>query len=126
MARQESVTSVTLEAGEDLSAAQYTFVDAPAGLATRVAATTDRTVGVLLNAPTLGQAAEVAISGVVKVRSGEAVAIGGVVKADATGRATDAAIATTEIELGIALSASGAADELVEVLLGAGVRGGIA
>jgi len=126
MAHQESVVCITLPAGADLRTHQFKFVDAPAGLPTLVAATTDRTIGVLQNAPNTGEAAQIAVAGVVKVESGEAVAIGGVVKADATGRATDVAIATTEIELGIALTASGAAGELISVLLGAGVRGGIA
>ena len=126
MARQELVKSVTLVAGADLTAAQFTFVDIASGAVTRVGAVTDRAIGVLQNTPNTGEAAEVALlQGIVKVRAGEAIAQDGVVKADATGRATDVAIATSEIEIGIALTAAGAADELVEVLCG-GVRGGIA
>lgn len=130
MARQELVRNVSLPAGADLSADQFTFVALNgSGQVVRASATTDRVIGVLQNNPSaVGRAAEVALvtQSILKVRSGEAVAIGGIVKTDATGRATDAAIATTEIEIGIALTASAAADELVEVLCGVGVRGGIA
>lgn len=128
MARQENLQTVTLVAGEDHTLDQFTFVDITAGATTRVAGVTDRAVGVLQNAPNIGEAAEVALlsSGIIKVRAGEAIAQDGIVKTDATGRATDVAIATTEIEIGIALTAAANADELVEVLCGVGVRGGIA
>ncbi len=127
MARQEIIQSITLLAAADLRTHQFKFVDFPSAAGvTLVASVTDRTIGVLQNTPNINEAATVAVSGVVKVEAGEAVAVGGVVKADATGRATDVAIATSEIELGIALTAAGSAGELIEVLLGHGVKGGIA
>jgi hypothetical protein len=59
---------VTLVAGADLSALQYTFVKLnSSGEAIAVAAATDVPIGVLQNAPTSGQEAEVLVVGGTKL-----------------------------------------------------------
>jgi hypothetical protein len=59
---------VTLVAGADLSAKQYTFVKLnSSGEAIAAAAATDIPIGVLQNAPTSGQEAEVLVVGGTKL-----------------------------------------------------------
>jgi Uncharacterized conserved protein (DUF2190) len=96
---------------------QYCFVkitgEHRVGLAT---AATDPVVGVLYNKPQMpGQAATVALWGVVNVQCGAAVAAGDYVTADANGKAVKT---TTKAEAaGVALGAGGVAGALVPVLL---------
>lgn len=117
MARCEHVESVTLEAGSDLSAGQFKFVlVASDGQVDLVASAGGDADGVLLNQPgAAGRAAEVAISGIVKVVSGAAVTAGAKVQSDASGRAITAA--SGDHVLGKALTTTANAGELVEVLL---------
>ena len=62
---------ITLVAGADLSTHQYKFVKLnSSGQAILVAALTDRPIGVLQNAPTSGQEAEVTIVGGTKLVTG--------------------------------------------------------
>jgi hypothetical protein len=67
-----AAVKTTFTAGEDLSAAQFKFVkvDNGTGNVVAVSGATDRPVGVLQNAPTSGQAAEVTIVGGTKVKAG--------------------------------------------------------
>lgn len=117
MARIEAHQSVTLEAGSDLSAGQFRFVlVASDGQVDLVASAGGDADGVLLNKPdAAGRAAEVAVSGIVKVVSGAAVTRGDKVQSDAAGRALTAA--SGDHVLGKALTSSGAAGQLIEVLL---------
>lgn len=120
MAINEANRVITRPAGADLSAQQFRFVKLDSsGNVVAIAAVTDRSIGVLQNKPTSGQAAEIAIDGVVKVKSGIAGAIApaAVIKTDASGKASNVAVATTEFQLGVALNATAAVDQLVEVLL---------
>lgn len=117
MATKQSMISVTLEAGGDLSAAQFTFVllasDAQVDQVSSAGGDAD---GVLQNDPSAaGRAATVAIGGIVKVKAGAVVAAGAKVQSDATGRAITAA--TGDHVLGKAVTAAGAADEIISVLL---------
>ena len=71
---------VTLVAGADLSALQYNFVKInSSGQAVACAAATDIPVGVLQNAPTSGQEAEVLIVGGTKIVAGAAIGEGALV-----------------------------------------------
>ena len=68
----------TFTAGEDLSAKQYHFVkiDNGDGDVVAVSAATDRPIGVLQNAPTSGQAADVLIVGGTKIEAGGSASFG--------------------------------------------------
>ena len=118
MALMEIVQSITLEAGGDLSADQWKFVTLAAdGQIDVHAAATDMPTGVLLNNPAAaGQAAEVAVEGIVKVEASAAITVGANVTTTAAGLAATA-VATDSI-VGIAMSTAGVAGVLVEVLFG--------
>ena len=92
---------VTLVAGADLSAKQYTFVKLDSsGQAVAAAAATDIPIGVLQNAPTSGQEAEVLVVGGTKIVAGAAIAEGAtkyVVGTLITESAADANIVTAVI-----------------------------
>jgi hypothetical protein len=76
----------------------------------------DKVIGVLQNKPqTTGAAATVAIRGVSKVVSDKAVAAGADVYISADGQATDVLTGATRV--GVALSTTTAAGELLVVLL---------
>ncbi len=117
----EFLYSITLEAGEDLSAEQYRFVDIDTARARSCVVTGDggtaRTVGVLQNAPdAVGNAATVGVQGVSRVEAGAAVVVGALVSADATGKAVTAT--TGERVLGVALEAASATGEIIPIKLG--------
>ena len=97
---------ITLVAGADLSAKQYTFVKLnSSGQAIAVAAATDRPIGVLQNAPTSGQEAEVLVVGGTKIVAGAAVTEGAVVGTDANGKGVPLTVGTdtTKYILGTSL-----------------------
>ena len=73
-----SAVKVSRVAGEDLSSAQYKFVklDNGDGTVKAVDGATDRPLGVLQNAPTSGQIAEVTIVGGTKVEAGGTASVG--------------------------------------------------
>ena len=79
---------ITLVAGADLSSDQYKFVKMnSSGQAILCAALTDRPIGVLQNAPTSGQEAEVTVIGGTKLKAGGTVAEGTILKTTAAGLA---------------------------------------
>jgi hypothetical protein len=109
----------TLVAGADLSAKQYNFVKLnSSGQAVACAAATDLPIGILQNAPTSGQEAEVLIAGGSKLVLGGTVAAAGVVGVSATG--TGVAIVhgtdSTKFALGQAIT-GGASGEIVTVVV---------
>jgi len=118
MATMEAVVSQSFEAGGDLSADQFKFVlvasDGQVDLNTTA---NGRVTGVLLNNPAAaGRAAEVAVSGRVKVKTGAGgLTAGQLVASTNAGLAVLAAGATTHV-LGRALTTA-AAGELVEMQL---------
>ena len=116
MALDSNLTCVTLEAGGDLSAGQYRFVElASDAQVDLVAAAGGDAVGVLQNDPSAaGRAATVAVMGVSKVVAGGTVAAGARVQSDASGEAITAA--SGDIVLGRALT-GGVAGDVIEVLL---------
>ncbi len=116
MALEEAVTSITVEAGADLSSDQYKFVLVAAdGQVDVVAAAGGDADGVLYNKPSAaGRDSTVAIMGVVKVLAGGTVTQGDKVQSGADGRALTAA--TGDHVLGKALT-TGASGEVISVLL---------
>lgn len=109
----------TLVAGADLSAKQYNFVKLnSSGQAIAVAAATDLPIGILQNAPTSGQEAEVLIAGGSKLVLGGTVAAAGVVSTSAAGAGVAIVHGTdsTKYALGQAIT-GGASGEIVTVVV---------
>lgn len=105
-----------LEAGADLSAAQYRFMELTTGQATRINTQGELAVGVLQNAPAAQhRAAEVAYAGVTKVVAGATVTTSVKVMSDNEGRAID--WTTGNHALGVALEAGAAAGDIFRILL---------
>lgn len=117
MAKQESLTSISIPAAGDLSAGQFRFVNVDGnGRAALVASAGGRGVGVLQDDPAaIDRPACVAVAGRAKVVAGDTVTAGDNVQSDANGAAITAA--SGDYILGIALT-GGASGELIEVLLG--------
>ena len=114
MAYTESNICVTLLAAADLRTHQYKFVTV--GSAGTVALTADDGLadGVLMNAPNTGEAAEVAIDGIVKVLCGANVTRGGLVGSGANGAAKN--VDTNAAPLSRALE-TGANGRVISILL---------
>jgi hypothetical protein len=115
MAVQEALISVTLTAGADLRTHQYKFVSVNAAGAVVLTGNDAKAQGVVLNDPNTGEAAIVAISGLVKVKCGAAVTRGGDIASGANGAGKNAATAS-EV-LGTALE-TGANGRVISILLG--------
>lgn len=117
MSTQEQVQSISLNAGEDLSAAQYLFGELDLAGNVDVADTLGvDAIGVIYTNPVSGEAVQIAYAGVAKVKASAAIAVGAKVAAAADGRAVTAG--SGHHVLGRALVAAGAADEVIPVLLG--------
>jgi len=111
---------VTLVAGADLSTKQYTFVKLDSsGQAVAAAAATDIPIGVLQNAPTSGQEAEVLIVGGTKIVAGAAIGEGALVGTSSTGKAVAlvAGTDTTKYVVGTLLTESGASGDVVTAVI---------
>ncbi len=118
MASQEQVRSLSFEAGVDLSAKQFHFVTLDANGNVVLPSAGAEAIGVLQNAPALGQMAEVAMlnmSGRLKVTAGAGLTVGQKIQAFGTGTAIVAA--SGDRELGTVAKAA-ASNELVEFLPG--------
>jgi hypothetical protein len=88
-----SAIKASFVAGGDLSSAQYKFVKLDSdGEVVVAAATTDRPVGVLQNAPSSGQIAEVTIAGGSKVVAGGNASVGNPVFTSASATAVTATV----------------------------------
>lgn len=108
--QQIKLSGVTASA--DLSAKQYYFVKmSGVNTVTVCAAATEEPIGVLQNAPTSGQAAEVCVVGVTKVSSDAALTAGNLIGTSADGQADLKVWATdvTEFIVGRMLITPGAA-----------------
>jgi hypothetical protein len=111
---------VTLVAGADLSAKQYTFVKLDAaGAVIAAAAATDIPVGVLQNAPIAGQEAEVLIVGGTKIVAGAAIGEGAQIGTGSTGKAVAlvAGTDTTKYVVGTLLTESAADANVVTAVI---------
>lgn len=118
MAVEESVVSITIEAGGDLSAGQYKFVTlASDGQVDLTASAGGAALGVLQNAPAAaGEPAQVAIAGRVKVTAGGTFTAGDKIQSDASGDAIGG-VTTADHALGYALESAVAGDVVAIVLL---------
>ena len=118
--------TASFQAGGDLSAKQYYFVKLnSSGQVVIIAATTDKPIGILQNAPASGGTAEVMFYGISKVSADADLAIGDQVGASSDGQAAAYAPGTdtTKYIVGEVLTANTAAAGLVSVAfncLGAG------
>ena len=113
---QQTVKIGSLSAASDLSTKQYHFVKlASATTVDIVSASTDAPIGVLLNKPGSGEAAEVALFGVVKVKAHGVLAAGNIIGTTSAGKA-EAGPGATQFVCGQAIEAS-AANDIVTVFL---------
>ena len=111
---------VTLVAGADLSAKQYTFVKLDSsGQAVAAAAATDLPIGVLQNAPTSGQEAEVLVIGGTKIVASAAIAEGAQVGTTSAGKAVALTVGTdtTKYVAGALLTESAADGNIVTAVI---------
>ena len=109
---------VSMPAGADLSSKQFTIVKVSGTGVINTAAITDVPVGILQNAPTSGKTAEVAVSGVGKLKASAAISAGALVGTTAAGLAVAivAGTAVTQYVVGQALTAAGASGDIITVL----------
>ena len=111
---------VTLVAAADLSSKQYTFVKLDSsGQAAAAAAATDIPIGVLQNAPTAGQEAEVLVVGGTKIVAGAAIGEGALVGTSSAGKAVAlvAGTDTTKYVVGTLLTESAADGNIVTAVI---------
>lgn len=111
---------VTLVAAADLSSKQYTFVKLDSsGLVAAASGATDIPIGVLQNAPTAGQEAEVLVVGGTKIVAGAAIGEGALVGTGATGKAVAlvAGTDTTKYVAGTLLTESAADGNIVTAVI---------
>ena len=115
----DSQSKISLAAGADLSAKQYTFVKMSGTGVISAAAATDVVIGVLQNAPTSGKTAEVAIDGVTKLKASAAISAGALVGTTSTGLAVAvvAGTDTTKYVFGQAITAAGASGDIITVAI---------
>jgi hypothetical protein len=115
----DSQVVLSIPAGADLSAKQYTFVKISGTGVVSTAAATDAPIGVLLNDPKEGETAAVAVSGVVKLKASAAIVAGVLVGTTSTGTAVtlSAGTDTTKYILGRAITAAGAAGDIITVAI---------
>lgn len=116
MAGTEDIKCITLEAGADLSALQFTAIGLGVDkLAASAVAATAPIVGILQNKPTAGQAAAVAVSGVAKAKAGGAWSSGDSLTAT-TGGVLIATTTNNHHIVGVALE-DAATNDIAQVLV---------
>lgn len=103
-----------LLAGDDLTASQYCFVDGEAGDNIGLATAAAQPMGVLNNAPDVGEVAEIVTSGVAKVKCGGDIAEFAKIEVGSSGKAATLA---SGFAVGIALE-EGVNDQVISVRLG--------
>ena len=125
MATNQTMRTIVLEAGGDLSSDQFKLVKITAGGTARqvnlVAAVTDTPIGVLQNKPdAAGKAAIVALldGAILKMVAGEAVAVGALVGLHTTDGTVGVPGDAGEVDVGIAVEAAAAAADVFEVATG--------
>lgn len=113
----DSQVVLSIPAGADLSAKQYTFVKLSGTTVISAAAATDLPIGVLVNDPASGETAAVAVSGIVKLKASAAISVGALVGTTSTGLGVSltAGTDTTKYILGRAITAAGAAGDIITV-----------
>lgn len=110
---------ISLEAGADLSAAQYKFVKISAGKAVVCSAATDVPIGVLQNSPTSGQEASITVAGGTKIVSSASISAGAVIGTSSAGKADakSAGVDTTEYAVGQVILGAGADAEILTAVI---------
>lgn len=113
----DSQVVLSIPAGADLSAKQNTFVKLSGTTVISAAAATDLPIGVLVNDPASGETAAVAVSGIVKLKASAAISVGALVGTTSTGLGVSltAGTDTTKYILGRAITAAGAAGDIITV-----------
>ena len=113
----DSQVVLSIPAGADLSAKQYTFVKISGTGVVAVAADTDVPIGILLNDPASGETAAVAVSGICKLKASAAITAGAVIGTAAAGTAVTRTVGTdtTKYILGRAITAAGASGDIITV-----------
>ena len=110
MATENNLTSISLAAAADLSAAQYKIVQINSSGQAALANATSLTVGVLQNKPTAaGRIATVAVHGVCKCVAGGSITAGARLTSDANGNAVAASTAGDAV-IGVALDSASSGD----------------
>jgi len=115
VAHDEILRTISVPAGADLSALQYTFVKLnSSGQVVACAAVTDTPLGILQNKPTSGQTAEVGVHGVSKLVASAAVTPGALIGTAASGKGVTTS-ATGQFNVGQALTAASGANSIFSV-----------
>jgi len=113
---QQTIKIGTLSAATDLSNKQYHFVKlSSATEVDAISASTDKPIGILLNNPGAGKAAEVALFGIVKVKAHGSLSVGDVIGTTSAGKA-EGGIGATQFVCGQAIETS-AANDIVTMFL---------
>jgi hypothetical protein len=115
MAWELSLFDVSLEAGEDLSNAQFLAVALDSYGKVVKAKSDTLPIGILQDKPASGRAANVRMLGISKVVAGGAFAVGSVLAADDEGRLI--AASTGHYPIGIALEAAAEAGQVVTAFI---------
>jgi hypothetical protein len=115
----DSQVVLSIPAGADLSAKQYTFVKISGTGVVSTAAVTDAPIGVLLNDPKEGETAAVAVSGVVKLKASAAITAGAPIGTTNAGLGVTLVPGTddTKYIVGRAITAAGAANDIITVAI---------
>jgi len=118
---ENRILDVSYEAAEDLNADQFRFVVLASGKVRRPDSAAERPHGILQNNPAAGEAAQVRIEGISKLRAGGAITEGAMVKLEYVS-AADAGkgLATTsagDYIRGLSVEPAGAEDVLCNVRL---------
>lgn len=118
MSFEEKVCEIgSLTASADLRTHQGKYVKVSGVTTVTVtAASTDEPIGVLRNKPNTGEAAAIAVSGIVQMVSGAAITAGAQLMSDASGRCITAAT-TGNKTYGRALESSSGAGVVIAVLI---------
>ena len=120
MSLSENLTNISRIAAADLTGSQFLLMDIDSAGKAALAGAAGRAVGVLQNNPNIAQAAAVGIAGVTKVVAGASFAAGADLQSDAAGKAitfVDPGANVVTWKVGIALTAAGAADEIIDMLI---------
>ena len=116
MAYEESLTSISVQAGSDLSASQYRLMIVNASGQLAAASTGAKADGVLQDKPTAaGRPGTLGINGVSKVEAGAAITAGDDIAAGTSGKA--AVAGTGDVVVGRAMEDAGADGDLFAMLI---------
>lgn len=122
MAYEGTGIDLSFDAGEDLSSYQYCFVHlADDDTVDLLDSTAEIAIGILQNAPASGEVAVVRVTGVSKLKMNDAIAVGLKIKAEYVSASDngkgDAADTDYDNVRAMSLTASGAEDDVISVIL---------